>query len=56
MKWTLYYIGNVRAMVLENPIYDIVIGNVTGAKDAAKKDVAQTIGFLETRTRRCSHW
>ena len=46
---TLYYTGKVRAMVLENPIYDIVIGNVTGAKDATQKDVAQTIGIMETR-------
>ncbi|XP_041365121.1 uncharacterized protein LOC121380393 [Gigantopelta aegis] len=46
---TPYYTGKVRAMVLDNPIYDIVIGNVIGAKDATKRDIAQTIGIMETR-------
>ncbi|XP_041355427.1 uncharacterized protein LOC121373051 [Gigantopelta aegis] len=46
---TPYFVGKVKAMMLENPIYDIVIGNVIGAKDATTKDVAQTIGIMETR-------
>ena len=31
---TPYFSGDIKAMVMENPLYDLVIGNLKGARDA----------------------
>jgi len=30
---TPYYIGKVKAVCMENPLYDVIIGNVPGVSD-----------------------
>jgi hypothetical protein len=35
---TPYYIGDVEAMCMENPVYDLIIGNVPGARDPGDPD------------------
>jgi len=30
---TLYYSGRVKAVCMENPLYDVIIGNVPGVRD-----------------------
>lgn len=52
---TPYYIGTVRAMVMDNPLYDLVIGNIPGARGPAdpskdwKYSNVDEVGAVETR-------
>ena len=50
-----FYTGKVTALVFDNPIYDVVIGNIPGARDVKQPDPTwkmlqiQTVGVMETR-------
>ena len=33
-----YYSGNVEAMVMDTPVYDIILGNIPGVRDVGKPD------------------
>ena len=35
---TPYYSGNVKALCMKNPVYDVVIGNIAGARSAQEPD------------------
>ena len=36
---TLYFIGRFNALSVEKPVYDIVVGNIPGARDANDPDI-----------------
>ena len=57
---TPYYVGEVNALCMANPVYDLVIGNIQGARPADKPDpewvtqkeskvVSQQVNAVETR-------
>ena len=31
---TPFYVGQVEALIMDNPVYDLIIGNITGARSA----------------------
>ena len=39
---TPYFVGEVEAMVMPTPIYDLILGNIPGCRDADKPDQAWT--------------
>ena len=53
-----FYTGKVKALVFDNPIYDVVIGNIPGARDVKQPDPTwktlqiQTVGVMETRAQK----
>ena len=36
---TPYFIGWLNALSVEKPVYDIVVGNIPGARDASDPDI-----------------
>ena len=48
---TPYFSGNVKALCMNNPVYDLIIGNVTGVQmpDGVNEGTASDVGTAETR-------
>ena len=47
---TPFFQGKVKAAVLEQPIYDLIIGNIPGVRNCASTDVGtQTVAAVVTR-------
>jgi len=46
---TPYFSGTVRALGMERPLYDIIIGSVEGVKDAEDEDAVQLSDDVETQ-------
>ena len=48
---TPYFSGNVKALCMNNPVYDLIIGNVTGVQmpDGVNEGTASEVGTAETR-------
>ena len=55
---TPYYRGQVKAVAMERPVYDIVIGNIPGARNPDKPDIewkpeeVERTGAVTTRSQR----
>ena len=46
---TPYFIGKIEAWCMENPIYDLIIGNIKGAKEPNSPDPEWTVNAVQTR-------
>ena len=46
-----YFIGNLRAWFMENPAYDIIIGNIEGAREPNDPDNHWQVNAFETRSK-----
>ncbi|MCG7875094.1 MAG: RNase H-like domain-containing protein [Candidatus Thiodiazotropha endolucinida] len=46
---TPYYVGKVRAWCMENPMYDLIVGNIDGARDPGTPDSNWEINAVQTR-------
>lgn len=44
-----YYVGEVEAWCMEDPVYDIIIGNIEGAKEPFRPDVDWVVSAIQTR-------
>ena len=49
-----YYTGNVETIVMDNPVYDCVIGNLQGARDAYDPDPNWTPKLDDANSVKCS--
>jgi len=46
---TPYFSGTVRALCMERPLYDIIIGNIEGVKDTEDEDAVQLSDDIKTQ-------
>ena len=46
---TPYYIGKTEAWCMESPIYDLIIGNINGAREPNSPDPEWTVNAVQTR-------
>ena len=46
---TPYFIGKIEAWCMENPIYDLIIGNIKGAREPNSPDPEWTVNAVQTR-------
>lgn len=46
---TPYFVGKVEAWCMANPMYDLIIGNIKGARDPSRPDQSWEVNAVQTR-------